>query len=191
MYIKYYTIAGMQMQTPESVLWNHMKSRCNPNGYFQKQKPSYIGCTMSENFEDFQYFAEWCNKQFGFNKKDNNGNLYRLDKDILNKGNKVYSENACVFVPTALNSLLISCKRARGKYPVGVHYSKCAQAYVAQISYDCVRAHLGKFSSPQMAFIAYKSAKDAFVKQKADEYRGLVDNRVIVAMLNYEVEITD
>lgn len=33
---------------------------------------------------------------------------WHLDKDILLKGNKVYSPETCAFVPAKINSLLIS-----------------------------------------------------------------------------------
>ena len=75
--------------TKEYVLWQNMLRRCYSDTY-QKKKPTYESCEVSDNFKSYEYFYEWCNNQFGFNNKD-----WQLDKDLLIKGNKVYSENSC------------------------------------------------------------------------------------------------
>ena len=63
--------------------------------------------------------------------KDDNGRLYHLDKDILVKGNKVYSPETCCFVPQEINSLLVTSVRSRGDQPIGVSYNKLTQKYEA------------------------------------------------------------
>ena len=42
-----------------------------------------------------------------------------LDKDILVKGNKIYSPEACRFVPQYINTLLTNAGAARGELPCG------------------------------------------------------------------------
>lgn len=37
-----------------------------------------------------------------------------LDKDILNKGNKVYCPENCIFVPRRINNLFTKSNRVRG-----------------------------------------------------------------------------
>ena len=59
-----------------------------------------------------------------------------LDKDILIKGNKIYSQDTCIFVPKAINSLFTNRKRFRGEYPIGVYKGK--KIFSVEIS-TCIR----------------------------------------------------
>jgi hypothetical protein len=43
-----------------------------------------------------------------------------LGKDILVKGNKIYSYETCVFVPQRINELFTKRQNERGDYPIGV-----------------------------------------------------------------------
>ena len=83
----------------------------------KKKYPTYEGCKVSDKFKSYEYFYEWCNNQIGFNNKD-----WHLDKDLLTKGNKVYSEDFCVFLPQEINLLFIKRKALRGEHPIGVHW---------------------------------------------------------------------
>jgi hypothetical protein len=46
-----------------------------------------------------------------------------LDKDILYKGNKIYSPDTCVFVPQEINALFVKNDANRGDLPIGVFYT--------------------------------------------------------------------
>ena len=102
------------VHTKEYGLWQHMLERCYSDTY-KKKKPTYEGCEVGDNFKSYEYFHEWCNKQIGFDN-DGNGNPFHLDKDLLTKGNKVYSENTSVFIPKEINSLLVKREASRGEY---------------------------------------------------------------------------
>ena len=169
----------------EYFLWNHMLTRC----YGEKAKlklPSYEDCTASDNFKYFPYFKDWCSKQMGFGKEG-----WQLDKDILVKGNKIYSEDTCCFVPAEINSVFIKCDRSRGEYPLGVNYHKATRKFVAQISYRKTKTHLGLYDTVEDAFKAYKKSKEKLIKSLADKYMDVLDPRVYKAMVEYEVEIGD
>lgn len=177
----YVGVCGKWKQSKEYRLWQHMLER----GYSEKYhrlKPTYAGCIVSKEFKNFQYFAEWCQAQIGFGLDG-----YQLDKDILMKGNKEYNEVSCVFVPRKLNMFLVRCEATRGKYPIGVCYDINNRNYKA----SCQHKHIGCFSTPEEAFQAYKLFKEALAKELAIEYEGLVDPRVIQALLEYTVEEND
>ena len=182
------TINGVK--TKEYDLWNSMLKRCYSNAY-KKQRPTYEGCEASENFKSYEYFYEWCNEQIGFNN-DGNGNPFQLDKDLLIKGNKVYSEDSCVFLPQEINSLLIKREALRGKHLIGVYWDKKVSAFVARVHKNKGKQeYLGYFNTELEAFNAYKQAKESFIKEQAEKWKDKIDDRAYEALMNYEVEITD
>ena len=178
------------VQTKECALWYSMLQRCYSDD-FKKKRPTYEGCEVSDNFKNYEYFYEWCNKQIGFGN-DGNGNPFQLDKDLLVKGNKVYSENTCVFIPSEINSLLINCTASRGEHLIGVYWSKIANAFVARVSRNKGGSeHLGLFNTEIEAFNAYKQAKENYIKELANKWIDRIDPRAYEALMNYQVEIDD
>ena len=174
------------VQTKEYKLWCCMLVRCYSDS-FKKKQPTYEGCEVSENFKSYEYFYEWCNKQIGFGNKD-----WHLDKDLLIKGNKVYSENTCVFLPKEVNSLLTKREALRGENLIGVSWSNTNKAFVAMVNKNKGKSeHLGYFKTEIEAFNTYKQAKEAFVKEQANKWKSQIDPRAYNALMNYQVEITD
>ena len=172
--------------TKEYALWNSVLNRCTEN--FWTDRPTYTGTSCSENFKNYSFFCDWCQAQIGFGNKDEKGRIWHLDKDILIKGNKVYSEDACVFVPARINTLLIKCDASRGEYPVGVFWDKKRGVFKAQSrDGNSKKKHLGYFKTPEESFKAYKTFKEALIKQVANEYKEMLDCRVYEALMNYEV----
>ena len=181
-----YQITINGILTKEYTLWCSMLKRCYSNAY-KKRQPTYEGCEVSNNFKSYEYFYEWCNKQVGFNNKD-----WQLDKDLLTKGNKVYNENVCVFLPQEINLMPIKCTASRGKYLIGVSWSKTNKAFVAQVRKNKGKSeHLGCFKTEIEAFNAYKEAKESFIKEQAEKWKSQIDIRAYNALMNYQVEITD
>lgn len=167
----------------EYALWLSMLHRC----YGKKsQNCSYKDCSVSDNFKCYPYFKAWCNKQIGFNKEG-----FELDKDILIKGNKIYSEDTCCFVPKEINILLTRRNKARGRYPLGVSYHKNHKKFAANISVDGNQTYVGYFNTEGEAFNAYKHTKEAYIKELANKWKDQIDPRVYGALINYQVEITD
>ena len=172
--------------TKEYILWNHMLERCYSNTY-QKKHPTYIGCEASENFKYFEYFYEWCHRQVGFGNEG-----WHLDKDLLTKGDKVYSENTCVFLPQEINKVLTKREVSRGNHLIGVCWCNTKKAFVARVSKNKGKQEfLGRFKTEIEAFNAYKQAKEAFVKEQANKWKSQIDDRAYNALMNYTVEITD
>lgn len=172
---------------PEYILWRNMITRCFDTESLSK-RPTYDGCTLSENFKSYEYFYEWCQSKIGFKEQG-----FALDKDLLVKGNKVYSEDTCVFIPTEINTVLNKKAASRGKLPIGVSYHKATgkfRAYVSQGRGLPIK-HLGLFETEIEAFQSYKVAKEDYLKELADKWKDQVDPRVYQALNNYQVEITD
>ena len=174
------------VRTKEYTLWCSMLQRCYSD-VLKKRCPTYEGCEVSDKFLYYEYFYEWCHSQIGF---DNEG--WHLDKDLLIKGGKVYSESTCVFLPPEINSLLVKCTASRGDHLIGVYWNKTNKAFRATVSKNKgKREHLGYFNTELEAFNAYKKAKESFVKEQADKWKGKIDDRAYEALMNYEAEITD
>ena len=154
------TISGRN--TKEYDLWKSMLRRCYSDTY-KKKYPTYTDCKVSDNFLHYEHFYDWCQKQVGFGKCG-----FQLDKDLLTKGNKVYSEDSCVFIPSEINTVLIKSTATRGKHLIGVYWSNTNKAFVAQVGKSKGKQErLGCFNTELEAFNAYKEAKESFVKEQA------------------------
>ena len=181
-----YLISEGGVQTKEYMLWKSMLKRCYSDVY-KKKNQTYIGCEVSNKFKSYEYFYEWCHKQIGFSNQG-----WHLDKDLLIKGNKVYSESTCVFIPAEINSLLTKREALRGERLIGVCWHKKDKAFIAQVNKSKGKQeYLGSFKTELEAFNAYKKAKEDFVKEQANKWKGQIDPRAYEALMNYTVEITD
>lgn len=170
-----------EINKKEYITWSSVMCRCYSSKYHEK-RPTYKNITVCEEWYNFQNFAKW----FEENYKEG----FVLDKDILVKGNNTYSSETCCFIPSEINSVFTKSNKARGEYPIGVH--KKGNKFIAQISKTKkVRQRLGSYDTPEQAFQAYKTAKEAYIKEIADKWKRFIDPRVYQAMYNYRVEITD
>ena len=95
--------------------WKNMIHRCYSDK-FQIRYPTYIGCSVCDEWLVLSNFKEW----FDANYLDG----MALDKDILIPGNKIYSPEACSFVPQYINSLMTDAGASRGDLPLGVSAQK-------------------------------------------------------------------
>lgn len=172
-------------KTKEYRKWHSMLERCYCEKSLKKY-PTYKGCTVSENFKSYSYFYEWCQNQIGFNLDG-----FELDKDLLVKNNKIYSEDMCLFLPRSVNVFLTKSNKSRGSLPVGVLFHKLTKKFLSEISIDGKKKHLGVFTNKYDAFDAYKREKEAKIKIMAEKYKNIVSNAAYMAMINYEVSIDD
>jgi len=160
--------------------WNSMLKRCYYERYQEKQ-PTYKGCSVDECWHNFQNFAKWY--------EENYKEGFQLDKDILVKGNKIYSPKTCCFVPSVINSVFTFRQNYRGKYPIGV--SKSGNKYRAEVNINNKHFSLGIFDTIEEAFYAYKVAKEEYIKELAEKYKNKITKPTYIALINYIVEITD
>ena len=172
--------------------WYDMLRRCYDEKNL-KRNPTYIDSEVCDKWLNFQNFAKW----FYENYYEIEGQKMCLDKDILYKGNKIYSPDTCVFVPHNINVLFTKRDKVRGDYPIGVHYHKASGKFQAKCNvYDYKEnkqklKHLGLYNSPQKAFESYKEFKEKHIKKVADYYKDLIPEKLYRAMYEYEVNIND
>ena len=171
-------------------VWNSMLQRCYDSKY-KRREPTYKECTVCNKWHNFQNFAKWCNDNY-YEIEDE---VISLDKDILSKGNKIYSPETCVFVPQNINSLFIKSNKSRGGLPIGVYYNKQNRKYISACNFGDGQKHLGCYNTPQEAFQVYKEYKEKYIKEVIDSYEGIIPephySKLKNAIYNYKVEIND
>ena len=177
------------VETAEYLHWIGMLGRCYEKS--GRSGASYLDCTVSSKFRRLSDFSRWCENQIGFKDVDDKGRKYQLDKDILIKGNKIYSPETCCFVPQEINKLLLKRDKSRGDCPIGVYYNKVAKKYQSRVNKYDEEAYLGIFDTPEEAFYVYKREKEKYIKEVANKWKDKVDIRAYEALINYKVEITD
>ena len=188
----YYLSDGTRKKTREYMLYQNMKSRCSDK--YKQGRLTYADCTVSDKFKDFQYFANWCNRQIGFLLKDSDGRFFQLDKDILYKGNKLYSEDTCVFVPKDINVFFAKADSIRGSLPIGVrHKNSTINPYGAEVTNPFLGGleYLGLFPTKETAFEAYKQRKHEIAVMLANKHRQVLRDDVYNILMNYYPDIND
>lgn len=167
--------------------WLHMLERCYSDRYHE-EKPSYINCEVCNEWHNFQNFHKW----YFENIYEIEGEVIHLDKDIICKGNKIYSPETCIFVPQYINSLLINSTSARGNLPVGVKYDeRCGKYQARSNNGKNKKVSLGYYSTVQEAFNAYKIYKENHIKDTADLYKNKIPKKLYDALYSYVIEIDD
>jgi len=169
----------------ECQLWKSMLQRCFSDG-LKQSRPTYEGVTCSKDWLSMTKFIEDVSQMRGFGFDG-----WELDKDIIQKGNKLYSKDTCCFVPLEVNTLLIKSDKARGEFPVGVCFDKATGKFRARLNINGKTKHLGLFPTPEEAFQVYKLAKEAQIKVVAQKWKHILDERVFQALMTYEVAIDD
>lgn len=162
-------------------VWHSMLRRCYSSVY-QKGKPTYVKCKVSDKWLVHSNFNPWFT--------DNYIKDWQLDKDLLSGESKIYSEETCCFLPPVLNSLIIK-KTNNTLLPQGVHYKTRNGKYVAQLSFQDKNiresGHLCIHWSSDYCFKVYKEAKENKIKEFAKKYQSQIKPKVLDALLNFKV----
>lgn len=168
------TIDGVKRK--EYRIWSDMLKRCYSAAYLSA-RPSYVGCSVSDNFKVYSYFYEWCNRQIGFGSLE-----WSLDKDLLStpERSRQYHEDTCVFLPNIINSAL--SKGTTGELP---GTTLVQGKYQAQIYHQDRFVYLGRFDTKEEASQAYQTAKVQRIKDLANQYKDQLDPRAYLALMNY------
>ena len=166
-------------------VWNDMITRCydsNCSSYL-----NYYDCTVCEEWHNFQNFVQWYN--FNFYQVPNE--RMHLDKDILYKGNRLYSPETCVFVPAGINTIFTHKKQKSTDLPVGCFYNHGKIQVVCRTYYKQVIVGRFELDDIEAAFNAYKDFKENYIKQLAEDYRYIIPDNLYHALLQYEIDIND
>lgn len=172
------SVASRKTKTHQ--VWSSMMER----GYCEKYKyknPTYLECSVHPDWHNFQVFAEW------YTNHESYGLGYHLDKDLLIKGNKVYSEDTCCLLPRDINAAILSGGSCRKDLPVGVYLIKRNSKYFSSVRKFNKNTHLGVFSTIDEAAEAYKIAKKAHLIELANIWKETIDSKVYEALLKWEV----
>lgn len=164
----------MVWKCPFYQAWKAMLERC----YSAKQQdkyPTYAGCTISDEWLTFSVFKAWMENQ------DWEGN--QLDKDLLLEGNKVYSEDTCVFVSQVVNKFANDNGTKRGEWLIGVHWDKKVGKFKSQCRnpFSGEQEYLGLFTSELEAHETWLKRKLELAKELAAEQ---TDERVAKALID-------
>lgn len=132
--------------------WIDMLKRCYSET-FHKRQPTYIGCTVCDEWLYFSNFKRWMEKQDWSGK--------HLDKDLLVKGNKIYSPETCIFVSQAINNFTNDHSLASGNMPTGVNFHKSSGKIHARCGNPITgkREYLGEFDCQNKAHKAWAKRK--------------------------------
>ena len=178
-----------ESKDPANKKWREMIRRCYDKKYFGEKK-TYADCSVCEEWRDYKRFKDWF-----YNPKNGYKEGYQLDKDILIKGNKIYSPDTCCFVPPEINSLIINAHAHRGEQPIGVTLQK--GRYVARMSIRSGNRkrikNLGSYDTAIEAFEAYKRGKESRIQMIASDYYsdGRITQKVFNALMDYRIDPSD
>ena len=168
-------------ECPVYSTWHDMIRR----GYSQRCKekyPTYQNVAVCEEWLLFSNFRNWW--------VENNVRNWQLEKDILIKGNLIYSPEACAYVPNYLNTLLIDCAAARGDYPLGACYQTKSKInpYRGSCRVGGKQKYLGYFPNPQEAHRAWQIFKIKVIKDSITRYTeeanhlGVFNQHIVTAL---------
>ena len=166
-------------------VWYAMMQRCYKECY--ERKPTYLNCLVCDEWLCYENFEKWYNQNYYMV----NDEKMHLDKDIIHKGNKIYSPDTCVFVPQGINKIFTKRERFRGDYPIGVCLDKKGEKYIACCNKFDKSIYLGYFNTIIEAFNMYKKHKEEYIKEVADLYKDQIPSCLYKALYKYQVEITD
>lgn len=186
-----YSIRENGRISKEYSTWHAILERCySEASKINRKNRRYERCSVDEKWLYYPNFYEWLHSQDNFDQWKSGG--FAIDKDIIKKGNTVYSEEYCCLVPYYINSLFTKREAGRGKYPIGVSKWKHG-TFDMRVTDGKKRIHHVGYLSSEAAFYSYKNIKENIIKRHAIEEfsNGRISKKCYDAMMEYQVEITD
>lgn len=158
---------------PYYLTWCNMLQR----SYSAKEKlknPSYMHAIVCDEWLYFSNFKAWMEAQDWEGKQ--------LDKDLLVRGNKMYSPETCCFISSVINSFITECNKSRGQWPIGVYWFKRQGKFKAccRNPITGIREYLGYFDDPNIAHQAWLVRKLELAKLLAAEQGDLMVAKALI-----------
>lgn len=166
--------------------WLDMLNRCYGNN---NRMPTYKKCSVSEEWHDFANFWCWYDKVCDVDDKTS----FHLDKDLLVKGNTLYSKDTCCLVPRKINNVLVSkISNKNTDLPVGIHFHERRSKYQTYCNdFSGKRHSLGYYLTQEEAYTVYKSFKQKVLEEAANFYKDMIDERLYNVLINYDFNRRD
>lgn len=156
-------------------VWVNMLLR-GYNAKYKAKYPTYKEASVCKEWHLFSTFRAWMQQQ------DWEGR--QLDKDLLVRGNKVYSPGTCCFLSGKVNSFLIegTAREGQGRL-IGTQWEKRGNKFVARCKnpFTLKAEYLGTFSSERDAHQVWLDYKLKLARLLAENES---DERVALAIVN-------
>ena len=103
--------------------------------------PTYKDCTIDKSWLYLPNFINWYVSQINYNTTileilKLEKSEFQVDKDILNKGNKLYSPEFCTLVPATINKALSYSYSKESNLPICICHSTHHYGYQVAVNYN-------------------------------------------------------
>lgn len=150
--------SGKQIwKCPIYTCWSNMLRRCYDTRV-QEKHPTYIDCTVAEEWLLFSNFRQWAITEYREG--------HELDKDILCRSeNKHYSPSTCLFISKHLNRFLAERKLSNQQWPIGVTWNKKRKSFAVRCTNeDGKRVWLGWTKTASEGHILWQKYKLSIIQ---------------------------
>lgn len=147
--------------------WVSMLKRCYSLSWLNKY-PTYKGCSVCKEWLTFSNFKSWMEQQ------DWKG--CDLDKDLLVKGNKVYSPETCCFIPKELNVSLQYYSKSNNLLGVICDKRSQIRPFIARIQDQSICIYLGCYATEIEAHRAWQAGKINSLKRLSRKFQNFKDS---------------
>jgi hypothetical protein len=171
-------VNGVRYICPFYLRWKSMLSRCykNDGGY---KRRTYLNCTVCDEWLTFSNFKKWMETQDWQGKE--------IDKDLISKGNRIYSPEFCVFVDRLTNSFIVNSEKSDS-----IGAAICKKTHKFQVRcrnpFSGEREWLGLYHSANQAHEVWRNRKHEFACMLADMQS---DERAAMALRSRFLRISE
>ena len=166
--------------------WASMLRRCYEKKY-NITNETYNDCYVCDEWKLFSNFKRWFDDPVNGYRDG-----YHLDKDLLFKGNKMYSPETCCFLPHEINQTLArKGKDKKDELPRGVY--KHDNHYEVVMSKFGKTTYIGSAPTVETAFSLYKNERENYIHTLAENYNkdNRITQKVYNALNSYTISINE